>query len=194
MLFHITHSKLVRDGVGIIWKRPYTTFRKRSMIYLLVHLLLNVVISRVLWLPVSCNHTCFSLIGIVRLMRGFSLKPFLNTEQCCREYVANFIDATGAKAIASSICAVCTGSPFHSETDFVSLSSLDCCFFIPDVHISSQTLQDSEFSLIGDIQSVCLFSFHVASLGESIQLLGPVGSPSPANLLKSLLPPYIAVF
>ena len=191
MLFHIAHSKLVRDGVGIIWKRPYTTFCKRSVIHLLVHLLLNVVVSRVLWHPVSCNHTHFSLIGIVRLMTGFSLKPFPNSVVVNMLWTSSMLQE---RKPSHHPFALSAQVPLSNLKQILFLYLLlIVVFFIPDVHISSQTLQDSEFSLIGDIQSVCLFLFHVALLGESIQLLGPVGSPSPATLLESLLPPYIAV-
>ena len=46
------------------------------------------------------------------------------SEQCWQDCIADFIDATGADAMASSICTICAGSFFHSEMDFVSLASL----------------------------------------------------------------------
>lgn len=53
-------------------------------------------------------------------------KLFFETvsEECRRKCIADFIDATGSQAMASSICAVCAGSFFQSESDFVSLSLL----------------------------------------------------------------------
>ena len=46
------------------------------------------------------------------------------SEQCRWDCLVNFIDATGRDAMATSICAVCVGSFFRSDTDTVSLSFL----------------------------------------------------------------------
>ena len=46
------------------------------------------------------------------------------SEQCWQDCIADFINATGTDAMASSICTICAGSFFHSEMDFVSLASL----------------------------------------------------------------------
>ena len=46
------------------------------------------------------------------------------SEQCHRDCIANFIDATGADALASSVCAICAGVFFRSEIDYASVTSL----------------------------------------------------------------------
>ena len=46
------------------------------------------------------------------------------SEKCRQNCIADFIDATGTKAIATSICAVCAGTFFDSDVDRVLLSYL----------------------------------------------------------------------
>ena len=54
------------------------------------------------------------------------LHPLFETvsEKCRQNCIADFIDATGSKAIATSICAVCAGTFFDSDVDHVLLSYL----------------------------------------------------------------------
>ena len=46
------------------------------------------------------------------------------SEQYRRDCIANFIDATSADALASSVCAICAGVFFRSEIDYASVTSL----------------------------------------------------------------------
>ena len=49
------------------------------------------------------------------------------SEKCRQDCIADFIDATGSKAIATSMCAVCAGTFFLSEVECVLLSYLHKC-------------------------------------------------------------------
>ena len=46
------------------------------------------------------------------------------SEQCRQDCIANFINAMGADALASSVCAICAGVFFQSEMEYVSVTSL----------------------------------------------------------------------
>ena len=46
------------------------------------------------------------------------------SEECRQKCIADFIDATGSNAVASSICAVCAGTFFNSDLEQVLLSYL----------------------------------------------------------------------
>ena len=66
------------------------------------------------------------------------------SKQCRRDCIADFIDATGTDAMASSICAICASSFFHSEMDFVSLASLhESSLLVPLTSHPAHILMDS---------------------------------------------------
>ncbi|KAN0141069.1 hypothetical protein V8E53_000825, partial [Lactarius tabidus] len=65
------------------------------------------------------------------------------SEQCRRDRIAKFIDGTGQKATARSVCALCAGSFFLSETERVPLSILhDCGKLTPSRRHPSHVLTD----------------------------------------------------
>ena len=63
------------------------------------------------------------------------------SDQCRRERVTKFIDATGSDALASAICVVCAGSFLRTEVDSVSLR------FLRDTDRLSPALAHSEHIL-----------------------------------------------
>ena len=65
------------------------------------------------------------------------------SEERRQKCIADFIDATGSSALASSICAVCAGMFFDSELDHVLLSYLrECKKLIPTTSHPSHILTD----------------------------------------------------